>query len=183
MFRSAHAACASGITHERCANLRHRKKKKKKKPRNGAHLKLRLAYGRRSKNDFNIRFYNCSVLVCTINSLTSFTRTIFGLLRANIKVRFATFANIDGCKNNLAVQLSLVPRRFLVQLKFHQLIQCHICRSVTDAEAGATSSTSRLFDALSWNLVNSAYLSTRQCGQLTQLGEVLSWRWRCQTVI
>ena len=26
---------------------------------------------------------------------------------------------------------SLVPRRFLVQLKCHELIQCHICRSVT----------------------------------------------------
>ena len=33
---------------------------------------------------------------------------------------------------------SLVPRRFLVQLKFHQLIQCHICRSLTDwARKGA----------------------------------------------
>ena len=32
----------SGITHERCTNLWHRKK-----PRNGANLKLRLAYGSR----------------------------------------------------------------------------------------------------------------------------------------
>ena len=32
MFRSAHAACASGITHERCAYLRHRKKKENKTP-------------------------------------------------------------------------------------------------------------------------------------------------------
>ena len=48
VFRSAHTACASGITHERCAYLRHRKKIKKKKYRNGAILKLRLAYGRRS---------------------------------------------------------------------------------------------------------------------------------------
>ena len=50
MFRSAHAACASGITHERCAYLRHRKKTRKK-TRKRANLKLRLAYGRRNKKN------------------------------------------------------------------------------------------------------------------------------------
>ena len=45
VFRSAHAACASGITHERCAYLRHRKKMKRKKIQKRAILKLRLAGG------------------------------------------------------------------------------------------------------------------------------------------
>ena len=53
MFRSAQAAGASGITHERCANFRHRKKNPKKN-RNGGILRLRLAYGRRSNKCQNL---------------------------------------------------------------------------------------------------------------------------------
>ena len=52
MFRSAHAACASGITHERQPNFRHRKKKEKenRKIERGEFITPPRPTGRRSNN-------------------------------------------------------------------------------------------------------------------------------------
>ena len=76
MFRSAHAVCASGITHERCANLRHRKKIKRKKNRNGANLKLRLAYGRRSNKAIWLLWRSTKTL---LNISCQRTKTQYGI--------------------------------------------------------------------------------------------------------